>query len=84
MASKIAPSAKQKSTFVMHTIIFILANAAMWAFWWFGQGANHKWVYPWAIWLTSAWALSLIAHWAAIYTNYEDAGTEEYIRQKQY
>ena len=81
MSNKISPSAKQKGTFIAHLFVFIIANIAMWAYWYFVQGANHEWKYPWAIWLTAAWALSLLGHWAALYTNYEDAGNEEYLRQ---
>ncbi len=66
----------------MHVVVFILANVALWAYWWFVQGANHQWVYPWGSWITAAWALSLIGHWAALFTAYEDKGTEDYIRQK--
>jgi hypothetical protein len=82
MPAKIIPTSKQKSTFMLHTIVFLIANIALWAFWWFVQGANHTWVYPWGIWVTSAWGLSLIAHWAAIFTSYEDPGAEEYVRQE--
>ncbi|MBP6456078.1 MAG: 2TM domain-containing protein [Chitinophagaceae bacterium] len=81
MKQKLIPSAKQKSTFMLHVVIFILGNAAMWGYWWFGQGANHQHVYPWASWVSAAWGLSLIAHWAALYTNYEDAGNAAYENQ---
>lgn len=81
MVTRIPPTAKQKSTFLLHTVLFLLANAAMWLFWWFGQGANDHHVYPWGIWITSAWGLSLVGHWAAVYTNNEDPGNEEYLRQ---
>ncbi|MFZ4752447.1 MAG: 2TM domain-containing protein [Chitinophagaceae bacterium] len=83
MPNRIAPTSKAKSTFVLHFVVFMIANAALWAYWYYGQGANEKWVYPWGIWITAAWALSLIGHWAAVYTNYEDAGNEDYIRQTQ-
>jgi hypothetical protein len=81
MGKKITPTAKQKSQFVLHTIVFVVVNAALWLYWWFGQGANDHHVYPWGIWITSAWGLSLIGHWAALFTNYEDEGNAEYIRQ---
>ncbi|MEZ5047288.1 MAG: 2TM domain-containing protein [Chitinophagaceae bacterium] len=82
MLNKIIPTAKQKSNFVLHVIVFLIANATLWAFWYFGQGAKDHWVYPWGIWITAAWALSLIGHWCAVYTNYEDVGNQEYLRQK--
>ncbi len=81
MANRIIPSSGAKSKFMMHVVVFIIANAAIWAYWYYGQGANHQWVYPWGIWLTAAWALSLIGHWCAVYTNYEDPGVEEFKRQ---
>lgn len=82
MPTRIIPTSKDKSRFMMHTVIFVLANAALWAYWYFVQGANHQWVYPWGIWITAAWGLSLIGHACAVYTNYEDQGSQEYLRQK--
>lgn len=82
MPNKTIPTSKQKSTFMLHVVVFLLANAALWAYWYFVQGANHMWVYPWGIWITAAWGLSLIGHWCAVYTNYEDVGNDEYLRQK--
>ena len=82
MPSKIIPTSKDKSRFILHVIVFLLANAAIWAYWYFVQGADHQWVYPWGIWITAAWALSLIGHWCAVYTNYKDLGSDEYYRQK--
>lgn len=81
MPSKVAPSSSQKSKFYMHFVVFILANAAIWLYWYFVQGAKEKWVYPWGIWITAAWGLSLLGHWAALFTNYSDNGNDEYIRQ---
>ena len=82
MPAKIIPNAKDKSKFMMHVVIFVIANAALWAYWYFGQGANKQWVYPWGIWITAAWGLSLIGHWCAVYTNYEDVGNADYLKQK--
>lgn len=82
MSENLVPTSKQKSTFMLHVVVFIIANAALWAYWWFVQGANHQWVYPWGSWITAAWALSLIGHWAAVYTASSDAGHDEYLRQK--
>jgi hypothetical protein len=82
MPEKIIPSSKNKSIFTMHVVLFILANAGLWSYWYFIQGANHQWVYPWGIWITAAWALSLIGHWCAVYTSYEDQGNNDYQKQK--
>jgi hypothetical protein len=81
MPEKLIPSGKQKSLFMIHVVVFLLANAALWAYWYYVQGANKTWVYPWGIWITAAWGLSLIGHWAATFTNYSDAGNEDYLRQ---
>jgi hypothetical protein len=81
MSDIVTPTSKQKSTFLLHVAVFIIANIAMWAYWYFIQGANHEWKYPWAIWITAAWALSLIGHWAAVFTSHTDAGNEDYLRQ---
>lgn len=81
MPAKVLPSSGAKTKFMLHTVIFLLANAAMWLYWYYAQGAKDMWVYPWAIWITAAWGLSLLGHWAATYRNYEDAGVQEYKRQ---
>ena len=81
MPNKIVPTGKAKSMFAMHMVVFLIANAALWAYWYFVQSANDHWVYPWGIWITAAWALSLIGHWASVYTSYEDHGAQDYIQQ---
>ncbi len=83
MPKKITPTSGEKSKFVLHAIVFLIANAAIWAFWYYGQGANEHWVYPWGIWITAAWGLSLLGHWASLYTNYEDKGLEDYLQQRK-
>lgn len=83
MPAKINPTSSQKSKFFIHVFVFLLANAALWLYWYYGQGAKDKWVYPWGIWITAAWSLSLIGHWASLFTNYADAGNAEYLRQKE-
>lgn len=82
MPAKLVPTSKQKSTFMLHLVVFLIANIALWAYWYYVQGANHQWVYPWGIWITAAWALSLIGHWAAVFSANEDTGNKEYLRQK--
>lgn len=79
MPQKIKPTAKQKQIFIIHTVIFILATAATWML--YNKGAEG-WVYPWPAWTTAAWGLSLIGHWCAVYTSYEDKGHEDYKRQE--
>jgi hypothetical protein len=45
----------------------------------YDKGAT-TWVYPWPAWITAAWALSLVGHWCALFTSYEDAGLDEFNR----
>jgi len=83
MSKKITPSAKQKSKLILHAVIFVIANVLLWIF--YDKGAMRVdvegWAYPWPSWITAAWALALIGHWCALFTNYEDVGNKEYLRQ---
>jgi hypothetical protein len=79
MATPIAPTAKQKSILMMHLVAFIIVNAIIW-FMWNKAGEGLAFNYPWPIWLTSAWFLSLIGHWAALYTNYPDKGYDKFVK----
>jgi 2TM domain len=72
--AKIPPTARQNSILMMHLVAFLVVNAIIW-FVWYKGGAG----YAWPIWLTSAWFLSLIGHWAALHTRYEDAGMNKYM-----
>ncbi len=84
MAKKITPTAKQRSKLIIHAVIFLVVNVLLWMF--YDKGAllieSAKGIaYPWPAWITAAWALALIGHWAALFTNYEDPGNQEYLRQ---
>ncbi len=84
MGAKIKPTAKQKSQLIIHAIIFLVVNVLLWLF--FDKPPllieSAKGIaYPWPSWITAAWGLALIGHWAALFANYEDAGTDEYLRQ---
>jgi hypothetical protein len=74
--AKIPPTAKQKSILLMHCAAFIIVNAIAWFTWSRQAVPADGFKYPIHIWMTSAWALSLIAHWAALYTNREDKGMQ--------
>jgi hypothetical protein len=80
MSQKIKPTASQKRTFFIHVLVFAIANILMWLT--YDKGADG-WVYPWPAWITAAWGLSLIGHWCAVYTSFEDKGMDEYQRQLQ-
>lgn len=76
--NKIIPTGRQKMIFVVHLIIFLAATAAM-IFIHAGQEkAARAWVYPWHIWIISAWGLAVIGHMCALWTSYEDPGMKDY------
>lgn len=83
MPKKITPTSGEKSKLMLHAIVFVLVNAGIWGYWYYGEGAKDHWVYPWGIWITAAWGLSLLGHWASLYTNYEDEGVKAYLKQKE-
>jgi hypothetical protein len=75
---KKSPSAKQKSLLMMHLVAFLVVNAILWFTWYNKPVPADGFKYPGYIWITSAWFLSLIGHWAALYSNYADAGMDKY------
>lgn len=79
-SNKIIPTGRQKMIFVVHLIIFIIANAIMWMTY---KGGAKGWVYPWPAWITAAWGLAIIGHMCALWTSYSDPGMEDYMRQTQ-
>jgi 2TM domain len=74
--AKIAPTAAQTKMLWIHCAVFVVVNALLWFLWMQKPIPADGFKYPIHIWMTSAWALSLIAHWAAIYTKREDKGME--------
>jgi hypothetical protein len=80
MSAKIKPTARQKSIFFIHLVIFLIASAVQLLT--YDMGAEG-WVYPWPAWTVAAWGLSLIGHWCAVYTSFEDPGMDEYLRQEK-
>jgi hypothetical protein len=77
MAKKIKPTSRQKMILLVHFLVFAVASFLMWTL--YDKGAT-TWVYPWPAWITAAWALSLVGHWCALFTSYEDAGLDEFNR----
>jgi hypothetical protein len=77
--NKIPPTARQRSILLMHVAAFVIINALLWFTWMQKPIPADGFKYPVHIWLTSAWALALIGHWAALYTRYQDKGMEKYI-----
>ncbi len=81
MPLKLKPTASQKRTFLIHFIVFAIATVIMVVIH-RGQSADG-WAYPWHAWIIAAWGLSLIGHWCAVYTNYEDKGLREFKEQRE-
>ncbi|XZF16504.1 2TM domain-containing protein [Chitinophagaceae bacterium MMS25-I14] len=81
MPQKIKPTSRQKSIFFLHVVVYIVVTAIIWYLYKAEGDRTHKWVYPWQAWITAAWGLSLIGHWCALYTSYEDKGMDDYHRQ---
>lgn len=80
MSRKIIPTAAQKRTFLIHFIVFAIATVIMVMI--HRKQGEHHWAYPWHAWIIAAWGLSLIGHWCAVYTSYEDKGLQEFERQE--
>lgn len=80
MSKRIQPTGKQKTTFLIHFIIYAVATVLQLTM--YNKGAT-SWVYPWPAWTVAAWGLALIGHWCAVYRSYEDKGHDEYTRQAQ-
>ncbi len=78
MPQKIKPTGRQKSMFFIHLVVFAIVTALTW---WLLYKDAEGWVYPWPAWTTAAWGLSLLGHWCAVYTSYEDPGHDEFRRQ---
>lgn len=78
MSSKIKPTGRQKSIFLLHVLVFAIANFAMWMT--YDKGVVG-WAYPWPAWITAAWGLAIVGHWCALWTSFEDKGMDEYHRQ---
>ncbi len=79
MSDKIKPTARQKSIFFIHFVVFAIGTTVMFMIH-HQQGREH-WAYPWHAWIIAAWALSLIGHGCATFLSYKDPGMEEYHRQ---
>jgi hypothetical protein len=79
MPAKIKPTSKQKTILVVHAVIFTIVTILTWVL--YDKGVDG-WAYPWPAWTTATWGLSLIGHWCAVYTSYEDKGHDEFRRQE--
>jgi hypothetical protein len=82
MLRKLKPTAKQKRNFLIHFIVFAIGVIVMVMI--HHKQGEKEWAYPWHAWVIAAWGLSLIGHWCAVYTSYEDKGFDEFIRQSEH
>lgn len=83
MPTKINPTAGQKRIFMIHVVVFAIANIIMWYVRNHMMAVEHRWVYPLPAWITAAWALAVVGHACALWTTYEDPGMHEYMRQRE-
>lgn len=79
MQKKIAPTSKQKSGFMIHTVVFIIATVL--SIMLYDKGVKG-WAYPWPAWTVAAWALCLLGHWCIVYKSYEDENYDIYRKQQ--
>jgi hypothetical protein len=77
MAKKIKPTARQKTILLVHFLVFAVATVVMWTT--YDKGVKG-WAYPWPAWITAAWALSLVGHFCALFTSFEDKGLDDFNR----
>lgn len=78
MPKKLPATGKQVRGWFLHLVVFAIVNAILWYMCYAG---TTGWVYPWPIWITSAWGLLVIGHACMVWANYEDKGLEEWKRQ---
>jgi hypothetical protein len=79
MSNRLKPTAKQRSGFYIHLVVFAIATVLSFMF--YDKGAKG-WAYPWHAWTVAAWALCLLGHWCIVYTSTVDKGYNTY-RQQQ-
>ncbi|RQO31490.1 hypothetical protein DBR32_05905 [Taibaiella sp. KBW10] len=78
MPQKIKHTSKQVSMFLLHLVVFAIANVIMWYTLYKGETG---WVYPWPAWVTAAWGLMVVGHACTIWANFEDKGMDVFKKQ---
>lgn len=73
------PAQGQKKWF-LHLLAFLIVNAVLWYICYAGK-ENEPFVYPWPIWITTAWFLLVVGHACMIWYNYDDPNYEEWVKQ---
>lgn len=80
MPARIKATSKQKSQWLIHLVIFLIVNAVLWFITYNGK-MDEAFVYPWPAWITAAWGLLVIGHYALVWYNYEDPNFDEWVAQ---
>ncbi len=78
MPKKLPTTGKQVRGWFLHLLLFAVVNAVLWYICYAGK---EGWVYPWPIWITSAWGLLIIGHACTVWADYEDKGLDDWKRQ---
>jgi hypothetical protein len=78
MPQKLPTTGKQVRGWFLHLVVFAIVNIILWYICY--KGATG-WVYPWPIWITSAWGLLIIGHACMIWANYDDKNYKEWQEQ---
>lgn len=80
MPKRLPSTGKQRSQWLLHLVVFLIANAIMWFMTYNGK-ENEPFVYPWPAWITAAWGLLVIGHACMVWSNYEDKNYDEWVAQ---
>lgn len=80
MPKRIPSTGKQRSKWLLHLVVFLIANAIMWFMTYYGK-ENEPFVYPWPAWITAAWGLLVIGHACMVWSNFEDKNFDEWTAQ---
>jgi uncharacterized BrkB/YihY/UPF0761 family membrane protein len=79
MPKKIKATGAQKSMFMIHTVVFLIATILSFMF--YDKGVKG-WAYPWHAWTVATWGLWLLGHGCIVFASIEDPGYDTY-RQQQ-
>lgn len=80
MPKKLPSTAKQRRNWFLHVFIFLVVNAVLWYIAYAGTELE-PFVYPWPIWITAAWFLTIVSHACLIWYNYQDDNFDTFQKQ---
>lgn len=78
MPKRIPATKKEVKGWFLHLLVFIVVNAILW---YITYAGTHGFVYPWPIWITSAWLLGVVGHASIVWATHEDKAHDEWWRQ---